>query len=240
MERIEIIKDKLKELRNLDKRFSVFGADRHKYRLNQTLNEKEILQIESENKILLSTEYRDVLKYLGNGGAGCGYGLESLTLKNVSPPYIGTKKLLRNWEDPKKIDLDMVNIQEISGYVKLFDYGCGMETCLIVNGEEQGKMICFDCDGRFEKIENKNILDIYEDWVDESVNILKRVEKKLNEMTLQEVVDSEWNMKNFSIKGMILSLMNAEPLRGGYSANDLKEHLESEYKNWKNKIKNIN
>lgn len=240
MERIDIIKNKLEALRNLDKRCSIFGSGTHTYKLKPTLTEKEIIQIETENSVTISQEYRAILKYLGNGGAGCGYGLEPLVLKNVSPPFIGTKQLLRNWEDPTKTDLNMVNPEEISGYIKLFDYGCGMEKCLIVNGEEQGELIFFDCDGRFEKIENKGILDLYEDWLDESINTLRRIEKKLGEMTLQEVVDSEWNIKNFSIKGMILSLMDAEPLRGGHSGNELKEHLEREYKSWRNRTGNVN
>ena len=169
---------------------------------------------------------------MGNGGAGCGYGLEKLTLKNINPPYIGTNELLRNWEDPKKIDFKMVDLGEISGYIKLFDFGCGMETCLIVNGKEQEDLIFFDCDGRFEKIEEKNILDIYENWLDESIGLLKRIVKKLIAMPLQQVIDSEWGLKKFSIKTMIMSLINAETLRGGHSGNDLKKHLESEYKKW--------
>lgn len=231
MERINIIKKKLEELSILDKQFAIFGSATHQYQLGQTLSEEEIIQIEAQNNIFLSTEYRSILKHLGNGGAGCGYGLEPLTLKNISPPYIGTEKLLRNWKG-SKMDLNMVDLEEISGYVKLFDYGCGMEACLIVSGHELGELIFFDCDGRFEKIK-KNVIDIYEDWVDESIDVLKRVEKKLNEMTLQEVVESEWKMNNFSIKKMILSLMDAKPLGQAYSQNDLNEHLEVEYKNWK-------
>ncbi len=129
----------------------------------------------------------------------------------------------------------MVDLDEISGYIKLFDYGCGMETCLIVSGYELGDLIFFDCDGRFEKIKDKNVIDLYEDWLDESINILKRVEVKLNEMTLQDVIESEWKMNNFSIKKMILSLMDAKPLREGYSENNLNKHLEVEYKDWKNR-----
>ncbi len=235
MNRIEIIKEKLDELRNLDRRFSIFGSSKHKYRLNGVLNEKEINQIEKDNQIVLSKEYKEILKYLGNGGAGCGYGLERLELKNINPPYIGTEKLLRNWEDPKKIECDMVELDEISGYIKLFDYGCGMEYCLIVNGLEKEGLIFFDCDGRFEKIENKSLLEIYEEWLDNSLNILKRVKQKLEEMPLQEVIDTEWQMKNFSVKGMVLSIMNGEPIGGSYSGNDLKIHLENEYMKWKNK-----
>ncbi len=235
MKRIEIIKEKLNELKNLDKRFSIFGSSSHEYEFNRTLSEIEISQIETDNQIEFSNDYKELLKHLGNGGAGCGYGLEKLELTNINPPYIGTKILLRDWEDPKKIECDMVELDEISGYVKLFDYGCGMEYCLIVNGEEKGDLIFFDCDGRFEKIENKNLFDTYEEWLDSSLSILKRVKQKLHELPLQEVIDSEWELKNFSVKGMILSVINAEPIRGSHSGNDMKIHLENEFKKWKNR-----
>ena len=80
MEKVEVIKEKLNELRSLDKRFSIFGSSRHKYKLNRTLAEKEINRIESDNNIVLSIEYKEILKHLGNGDAGCGFGLEKLNL----------------------------------------------------------------------------------------------------------------------------------------------------------------
>lgn len=177
MERINIIKEKLEKLKKFDKEFSIFGSYEHKYELNPTLTEQEISKIETENGITLSFEYRQILMELGNGGAGCGYGLEPLSLKNITPPYIGTKQLLRNWGDPKKIDYDMVDLGEISGYIKLFDYGCGIEKCLIVNGAEKEELIYFDCDGRFEKIEDKSLLDIYENWLNESLECFESRKK---------------------------------------------------------------
>ncbi len=236
MERINIIKEKLEQLKELDKKFSIFGAGRHKYNLNPSLNGQSIIEIEKENGITISNEYRQILTQLGNGGAGCGYGLESLTLENINPPYIGTKQLLRNWDDSKRIDLDMVNLDEISGYIKLFDYGCGIETCIIVNGEEKEELIFFDCDGRFEKIESKTLLDIYENWLDESLSTLTRVKNKLKSMSnLQDVIDDEWGLKNFSIKGMIYSIIEAETMVNGATRDDLQEYLDGQFKKWKDK-----
>lgn len=232
MRRINAIKKKIEELKKLDKAFSIFGASRHKYELKATLTEEEISQIESEHGITISKDYREVLKHLGNGGAGCGYGLESLSLKHINPPYIGTKELLRNWEDPENIEIEMVDTDEISGYVKLFDYGCGMETCLIVNGVEQGELIFFDCDERFEKIKNSTILDYYDNWLDHNISTLKKIEEKLQQLPLQKVIDSEWELENFSIKEMILSLIDADPLVGSHSGNAVNAHLEKEYEKW--------
>ncbi len=234
MERIKIIKEKLIELKQLDKAFSIFGSERHKYRLNNTLSLNEISQIESTNNIILSEEYKQILNLIGNGDAGCGYGLEKLNIDKINPPYIGTDKLLRNCKDPSKIDLDMINTDELSGYIKLFDHGCGMEQCLIVTGDETGDIIYFDCDGRFEKIENKTIFDIYEDWLDESLSKLKRVKQKLEEMTFQEVVDSERELGNYLINGNILSIIGAEQMKNGFYGIGQDSHVERQYKKWKN------
>ncbi|MCC6458981.1 MAG: hypothetical protein IT260_00830 [Saprospiraceae bacterium] len=238
MNRIEIIIKKLDELRTLDQGFSIFGSEKHKYQLNRTFTEEEIHQIEVENGILLSIEYKNILTHLGDGVAGCGYGLERLSLEKIHPPYIGTSNLLRNWSDPKKIDCDMVDLNEISGYIKLFDYGCGMEYCLIVNGAEQGELFFFDCDGRFEKITNRTLFDIYEDWLDDSLHILNRVKQKLDEMSLQEVIDSEWKINNYAINSMIFSIIGAAQLEGTLYGIRQEAHLEKEYKKWKNKNQN--
>jgi hypothetical protein len=126
MKRIEVIKDKLNQLKNLDRRFSIFGSSRHKYEWNKTISREELLEIETKNKIVLSEEYKEVLQEMGNGGAGCGYGLAKMNLSKINPPYIGTKELLRNCENPDELEVEMVELDEISGYIKLFDYGCGM------------------------------------------------------------------------------------------------------------------
>ncbi len=235
MKRIDAIQQKLQELRSLDKGFAIFGSSRHEYRMKSPLTEEKITHIEQKHGITLSREYREILIHLGNGGAGCGYGLESFSLKHIDPPYVGTKHLLRNWDDPKTIDVDMVDTDEISGYVRLFNHGCGMETCLIVKGEEAGDMIFFDCDDRFEKLEQASLLDMYEKWLDDNLATLRRVQGKLDELPLQEVVDSEWELNNFSVKEMILSLIGGQPLRGGHSGRQLNVHLEKEYRKWKAK-----
>lgn len=235
MNQINTIKEKLTELKNLDQRYAVFGADKHKYQLNATLSNKKVQQIERDHHITLTDEFKCILTQLGNGGAGCGYGFEPLRLDHIHPPYMGTPQLLRNCDSPEEIDLDMFDLDEISGYIKLFDYGCGMETCLIVNGKEQGDLIFFDCDGRFEKLRGETIFNLYETWLDENISILRRVQTKLSEMTLHEIIDSEWELKNFEIQDLILSLINAKLLQGAYSGNQKQQYLETQYNKWKNK-----
>jgi hypothetical protein len=230
MEAIQVIKEKLEEIKRLDKGFSIFGSHGHQYRMGPTLTMDELAQIETENQIVLSNDYKLILTQLGNGGAGCGYGLEKLSLQHIQPPYPGCDYLLRNWDDPSKVRTDMVDIDEISGYIKLFDYGCGMEYCLVVNGPEQKELIFFDCDGRFEKTNGMTLLDIYERWLDEGIKALRRVKKKLSQMPTEEVIDSEWKLKNYDVKKMITSVKKGDPSIGVRSGNDMSGRVQTDHK----------
>lgn len=237
MERIEIISRKLEELKNLDKRYSIFGSSRHKQKLGNRLREEEIIQIEKENRVVISADYKEILQRLGNGGAGCGYGLESLNLREIDPPYIGTDEILRDYQGIEG-QIGMVDISKVSGYIKLFDYGCGLETGLIVKGKEKGVLIRFDCDGRFGKIENKSLLDLYEDWLDESLMEMKRVEYKLKKLPITEVIKREWEEKNFSIRGMIYSLMDITAPKSQHNTNEYGEQMKKLHKKWLSKLEN--
>lgn len=78
MDQLKDIKRKLRELKRADKAYSVFGAEKHKYKLNTPLKEKAIDRFEKEFDIRLPEDYRLFLKELGNGGAGPYYVLEPL------------------------------------------------------------------------------------------------------------------------------------------------------------------
>lgn len=236
MKRIDVVKDKLNQLKALDRRYSIFGSSHHKYVLNRTLSKEELNEVEIKNRIFLSEEYREVIQVMGNGGAGCGYGLMRMNLSKINPPYIGTKELLRNCENPDDLDVDMVELDEISGYIKLFDYGCGMETCLIVNGKEQGDLIFFDCDGAFRKIKEKGLLDIYEGWLDESLEVLKRVRSKLNNKSAVKIIEEEWNDKNYFIREMIYSIMDIDPPNNKNHTEEYKIEIESLRLRWLNSM----
>lgn len=238
MKRIDVVKNKLNQLRALDRRYSIFGSGRHKYELNHTLSSEELLEIETKNTISLSEDYKEVMQEIGNGGAGCGYGLEKMSLSKINPPYIGTKELLRNCEEPEELDIDMVELDEISGYIKLFDYGCGMETCLIVNGQEKGELIFFDCDGAFRKIKEKGLLDIYETWLDESLETLRRVKKKLLIEPAVNTIEAEWNNENYFIREMMYSVMDIDPPSHKQHTEEYKTEIEALRLNWLNSQEN--
>jgi hypothetical protein len=66
---------KLEALRNNPPSGRVFGSDTHDFKMHPPLGEAAIREFETMHRVVLPTEYREFLKYVGNGGAGPAYGL---------------------------------------------------------------------------------------------------------------------------------------------------------------------
>lgn len=66
-----------------------------------------------------------------------------------------------------------------------------------------------------------------------SLKELKRIEQKLQDLPLPEIIDSEWALENYTVHDMILSLINGAAISGGHSGGEKKAHLEKEYMKWK-------
>lgn len=74
---IERIQTKLKELKNFDTQNNLFGAKHHQYQFNPPLTLDEIANIENTLNNPLPNDFKAFLHYLGDGGAGRGYGIFS-------------------------------------------------------------------------------------------------------------------------------------------------------------------
>lgn len=72
---IDLIKEKLNELRDIDSGFEIFGSSSHEYQFNQVISEKDLIEFEQNNNCILPGEYKEFLLEIGNGGAGPSYGL---------------------------------------------------------------------------------------------------------------------------------------------------------------------
>ena len=70
--------EKLTELRHRDTQFQLFGASTHRYLLNPCLPEDNLREVEAQYGITLPEDYRRFLLFMGNGGAGPGYGMYPL------------------------------------------------------------------------------------------------------------------------------------------------------------------
>lgn len=95
-----MILEKLNKLKSLDKRYSIFGSNNHKYILNPVLSSKELQKIEDKFHIILPSDYKEFLCTIGNGGAGKSYGmnrLSNLDKLNLAEPFAGVEKLLNKY-----------------------------------------------------------------------------------------------------------------------------------------------
>jgi hypothetical protein len=70
---IAYIRDVLTRLRTAQP--EVFGADAHRFQLNQPLPETEVTGFERKHKVRLPPDYRQFITAVGNGGAGPFYGI---------------------------------------------------------------------------------------------------------------------------------------------------------------------
>ena len=77
------IASKLERLRAIDVFCLFFGADAHRYELNDVISEAEIRSFESAHGIVLPEGYRSFLLEIGDGGAGPDYGLAELQHTHV-------------------------------------------------------------------------------------------------------------------------------------------------------------
>ncbi len=201
-EKIELLLEKFILLKNLDKGFQIFGASNHKYIFNEKLSENEILEFESKYSIRLPSEYRDFLKYIGNGGAGPYYGLQTLShslyadldykrlgeLVNPTLPF----PLIEAWnmefngapedeEAYEKFSEEYFSEQWDTGILRICNFGCGVSLNLVVNGPEAGNIWVDDRgndggiypDPYFGQTGKTSFSKWYEMWLDRSLSELQ-------------------------------------------------------------------
>jgi hypothetical protein len=79
MARLDDIKQKLTELQRLDSGLQFWGARNHEYRLHAPLAVDELRRYEEQYGVRFPESYASFLLELGNGGAGPGVGLYTLS-----------------------------------------------------------------------------------------------------------------------------------------------------------------
>ena len=198
-DQVERIKKKLLIAKNTDKHLKVFGADSHKYFLEETANNDQILKFEKDYNLELPEDYRAFLLHIGNGGksyqnsaAGPGYGIFPLG-KNVEEfIYANPEKYLkedcqlypnmtnefwenltRNIEENDEIsneDFEAESGKIYSGILPIGTQGCSYYYGLVLNGEFKGRVVNVDLDRQKPFFAfESNFLDWYERWLDEII-----------------------------------------------------------------------
>lgn len=189
-ERITVIKKKLDLLRLIDRNFSVFGSEFHRYNFNPCLTEEQIQEFEQTEGIRLPKEYRSFLMHIGNGGAGPYYGILPLSEYNFhynEHIYEDIDKSFLAYEFPFKEKWKPIRSQsdeEIAtedkhgayGTLCVCHEGCGYCFLLVVTGEEKGN-IWFDAmvsNQGMAPLTNENTIRFdfitwFENWLNESL-----------------------------------------------------------------------
>jgi hypothetical protein len=199
-QRIELIKTKLEKVKAKDTRLEVFGAgdnpwynmEGHHYILNPPLAEEEIEKTEKYLDIEFPEEYREFLKWAGNGGAGPAWGLYKLYSTYADEEFMKEYPDFCSMDFPyensfaedvyKVLKEDYYHRVEMDdpfgGFIKLANYGHDMSAILIVSGEQRGKMWLLD-EGTtitpfFQDDKGRghgvSFLDWYENWLDEQLD----------------------------------------------------------------------
>lgn len=196
---LQRIQTKLEQLKQLDIRYTLFGAHRHHYHLNQPLSIETIRAFEHQFKLTLPTDFVAFYTQLGNGGVGPFLGLEpfenvlSVDLDYPDPQLKLNPNLIfphqAPWNDAFNATCDEDDEDEferqyfefhrhqMDGTIAICNYGCGISLNLVVNGAEYGYVWTDDRanDGGIypsHELGNPNkisFLDWYELWLDQSL-----------------------------------------------------------------------
>lgn len=196
---IKIIDDKLSVIRNLDKNFSIFGSEHHKYRFDSPISENEIIRFEKTHGFTLPKDYREFILEFGNGGSGPHYGLLSLEkgildlpqnskqsdIIKLSKPFrfktIWNIDNIKGTLDFKEEEYD--NSKWADGMLRICHIGCGAFANIVVTGKEKGNIWIDDrvSEGGIYPVNNHNnkekkynFTEWYLNWLDESITELKK------------------------------------------------------------------
>lgn len=165
---LERIKNKLKQLKGLDRSCSLFGSSKHRYQLNPTIPIEKVRQFELKHQITLPTDYVKFVTIIGNGGAGPFYGVEPLenslfddldykrpdSLLNPARPFLHTEPWNLTFEptvdedeNEKEYERQLEAFEELyfdreqmNGVIAICNYGCAVSLNLVVNGQEYGNI----------------------------------------------------------------------------------------------------
>lgn len=181
--------DKLRRLRALDQTCQVFGADRHEYQLRPLASPAALETKEHTLGTSLPPALRRFYMKMGDGGAGPKYGMWSLdTMRTYRPaePYPGVAHY-RQQADVDDTGYFEVSHDVLRGLLALIPAGCGHEVCVVSTGPAEGQIVHVSLDG-FVHEADTDLMGLYEQWLDENIAALERVDALLDtDRSLQEI-----------------------------------------------------
>lgn len=164
-EKLNSIKHKINLLKKLDRNYTLFGAQKHQYKINQPISKEYIERFEATHNIKLPQDYIDFLTIIGNGGAGPYYGLEPIQnslyndldfkrrpLLDPGKPFLFTEPWNLEFqptvdedENEEQYEIERLEFDERyydieirNGVLAISNFGCAISLNLVVNGADYG------------------------------------------------------------------------------------------------------
>ena len=194
LDRKEIVRI-LNEAQKADPDYIVFGAEKHKYKLNPLIEAAEVRAIEEKYGFTLPEDYFKFITEIGDGGAGPDYGLYSFAdFEECNYPTNIAKRFCphnASAEEAKEINLryevyeqnkDKVFTHDDewpyeNGFLLLGTRGCQYDFIMPVNGKHRGKVFDTDNETCFYLVA-KNFNEFYTNWLGDiaSQKLLKKAQ----------------------------------------------------------------
>jgi len=197
-EHAQYIKDIIKEVENRDKKYEIFGAERHKYKLNETVSLEWVREFEQKYHVELPEEYVFFITKVGNGGVSPFYGIEPLSMddkyakfyENLSKESMYNDNYFQicdkcsdyfenegNYDeeylDKKYFELSNELYDRIKdGVLNINTQGCTFDTLLVVNGSRKGEIVYIDWNLEIENppfLTNMTFLEWYQGFFEEII-----------------------------------------------------------------------
>jgi hypothetical protein len=150
----------------------IFGANSHRFKTHPPLTVQSIEEFEGTHQCALPDEYRTFVTYVGNGGAGPGYGLFPLGMmdqgsglgpwdhlvSSLHRPFrhiqawndlagnpsqdLEEQDEAEYWRQINAFDMRYYSPEQSVGSFPICHMGCALRRILVVTGEEAGHVWC--------------------------------------------------------------------------------------------------
>ncbi len=250
MSKVSSLKEKLEYLKTYDKYYTIFGSCEHKYLLNEPLSEDELCEFEAKHNIKLPSQYRDFLKYMGNGGAGPCYGIYGL---KSDVDYSDLSKLfllnndfdIENYPDEypcvvdENLDCDECEKQEKclmnfnyerykQGILDICHAGCEGYEALVISDESESVWSIWEYHS--VKKREKNFLTWYEYWLDNSISEIKpmvdAVTGKEPVENIMKLCDVFFDYNKYKLLASLLKVPNYQVLTDEQKEQIIQKYIE--------------
>ena len=159
---------KLAILKAYDPRFSTFGAENHRYVFKPPVPPEKVMEMEHKLRVTFPPELRTFYLEVGNGNVGPEWGM--FAIENLEG-----YRLEEDWMGCGFYDLQDGSYEEtMTGLLVLMDRFYSHESCMVMNGQDAGKVIAFSTNS-FIYEENDSLTGVYNTWLDNEIGRFERI-----------------------------------------------------------------